>query len=83
MLDKVSNLCMEFLFCPNKKPKIKIRECSQQMIINKSGIHTIAILVFLAQKQKPVITLFDFKELYKVYVKAYCKVYILIKAILV
>ena len=70
VVDKVSNLCMEFLFCPNKKPKIRIEECLQQITINKSGIHTIATLIFLARKQEPIITPFYFIELHKVYAKA-------------
>ena len=78
VLDKVSNLCMEFLFCPNKKPKIRMMECSQQITINESGIHTIATLVSLARKQEPIITPLDFKELRRVYAEACCKAYVAI-----
>lgn len=83
VLDKVSNLCIEFLFCPNEKPKIRMGKYSQQIVINKSSIYTIAILFFLAQKQEPVITPLDFKKLRRVYIKACCKAYIAIKAILI
>lgn len=75
-MDKVSNLDIEFLFCLNKKPKIRIKECLQQITMNESDIYIIATLNSLAQTQKPVVTPLDFKELCKVYTKAYCKVYI-------
>ena len=56
--------------------KVEFGKCSRQLEINKCGIHTIAILVSMAQKQEPNITLLDFEGLRWVYAEACCTAFV-------
>ena len=52
--------------------KVEFRKYLRQLEINKCGIHTIEILVFMTQKQEPNITFLDFERLHWVYAEACC-----------
>lgn len=67
-------------FYTNSEYKFRVGECSQQLNIafNDCGIHTIANLVFLAQKQEPSIKPLDSKNLRMVCAKACCKAFVAI-----
>ena len=59
-----------------KSYKVEFGQCSQQIDTNECGIHTIANLVFLAQRQEPSISSLDFQKLRLVYAKACCSAFV-------
>lgn len=75
VFDTVSKLPF---YINSEECKFRTGECSQQIAINDCGIHTIANLVSLAQKQEPSTTPIDCKELRRVYAEACCKAWVAI-----
>lgn len=78
--NQVSKICIYSQFYPNLEPhkvnKVEFWKWSSQIDDKKYDIQMIANLVYLAQDWKPSIIFFNYKDLYKFYVKTCYKAFV-------